>query len=122
MLREIVEGVDTEETAFFETKYMVEAGLDSETSQFFKTNSPKDAIKKWTELQKKEPMAVEILAKDPKAVKEFYNWVYKNLDGEYLKLINKQKAYKTKYLYSEVQTVRSEKIKFGDGLHPFNYG
>ena len=121
MLKEILEAVDYEDS-HFETKFMVDAGLNNETRQFIETNSPKDAIEKWVQLQRKEPMAVIIRVKNLKAAKEFYNWVHKNTE-EVVKLIGKQGVYKTDYLYKELQAVNLQKSNFNDdGLHPFNYG
>ena len=121
MLKEMLESLEGNHD-FIEKKYLVDAGMDNETRQFFDTNSPEEAITKWVEFQKKFPTQVAIFAKNGKGVKELYNWVFSNLD-KYARIIAKQKAYKTNYLYKEVQAVNLQKLNvLNSGLPPFTMG
>ncbi len=122
-IKKIIEALDNLEgdVNIMKAKYVVEADY-GENQVNFETNKPKEAIAKWVEWQKKYPMSVEIYGKKGTDTAALYNWVFNNLD-EFAKMITKQKAYKTNYLYKEVQAVNLQTLDVkNSGLHPFTVG
>lgn len=112
MIKEIIENI-TEAVP----SYTVVTG-SGENVETYDTNSPKEAITKWVEGQKKEPMNVYIEAKDKKVAQELYDWANGEFE-EFSKIVDKQKSYKPDYLAKAIRTIRNIDT---DALHPFTVG
>lgn len=102
-------------------KYQVVVGdANSEGWELQNCKTPKEAITKWINAQGYDSMNANIDATSDAAVKEFYDWIFNNLDW-FAKAINKQKAYKPNFLYTQVQTINVQKAS-KDNLEPFTRG
>jgi len=87
----------------------------------YETSKPKEALEKWVKEQKNNSLTVEITSMTKKDIKVFYEWIYNNTE-EFTKIINKQKAYKTRHLYTESHAVNYKNIQPDEGMHPFTVG